>query len=82
MTKIIQLTGYATKEEFTFSSLKLGDNEEKVRKFFGPPTSIDDVEEIKGYAYSYEPAAEPFKITIEFINKKVYTFRFRIKSKE
>lgn len=69
----IQLTGHETTKAIDFASIKLGDNEEFVKEMLGPPSEIHDVKEIKGIMWSYDP----FPISIEFIDRKVYSIRIQ-----
>jgi len=71
VTETIQLTGHSTVEPIDFSSIVLGDDEMKVRERFGAPYFTEEVEEIEGYKWGYAP----FPISIEFIDKKVYSIR-------
>lgn len=67
----IQLTGVSTTIDIDFSSIRLGDNEAVVKEILGPPSDISEVEQINGIKWSYNP----FPISIEFIDTKVYSIR-------
>jgi hypothetical protein len=69
--KWIQLTGNYSHPDYNFSSIKLKDSEETVLEILGPNHSIQDVREIGGYLWDYNP----FPISIEFIKNKVYSIR-------
>jgi hypothetical protein len=67
----LQLTGRQTNADLDFSSIKLGDSEEYARKILGEPGYIKEVSGIGGYLWSYTP----FPISIEIVNKKVYSIK-------
>ena len=67
----IQLTGYYKIPDVSFSSIQLTDSEEKVRQILGPRYVVRKGPEIKGEMWDYAP----FKITIEFVDGKVYSMR-------
>lgn len=69
--KAIQLTGYYKIPEVSFASIQLTDSEEKVRRILGPRYVVRKGPEIKGEMWDYAP----FKITIEFLDGKVYSMR-------
>ncbi len=74
----LQLTGLQTNADLSFSSIKLGDPEKYVIEILGKPNSIEEVEEIDGYFWDYSP----FPITVEMVDKKVYSVKIRKPEKE
>ncbi len=67
----IQLTGNYPHEKLTFSTIKLSDPKEKVRKILGRRFRERKVKSINGIMWDYYP----FPITIEFVDNKVYSIR-------
>jgi hypothetical protein len=67
----IQLTGYSTTSNVSFSSIKLGTHYKKVLEILGKPNEISKVPDIEGVIWDYEP----FPFSIEFINRKVYSIK-------
>jgi len=67
----IQLTGFFTELDYSFSSIKLGDYYNYVEQKLGMGSRQDEVKEINGYRWSYEP----FPFSIEFVNDRVYSIR-------
>ncbi len=73
----IQLTGNYPHEKLAFSTIKLSDPEEKVRKILGPRFRERKVKSINGIMWDYYP----FPITIEFIENRVYSIRVSEKNR-
>ncbi len=67
----VQLTGFSTERDYSFSSIKLGDYYNYVEQKLGIGSSQDEVKEINGYRWSYEP----YPFSIEFVNDRVYSIR-------
>lgn len=67
----VQLTGNHPDPGLTFSSIGLGDTEEKVRSLMGDGFARTPVEDIKGVEWDYSP----FPFSFEFVNGKVYSIR-------
>ena len=67
----VQLTGNFPRPDLAFSTIQLGDSEEKVLAVLGPRASIREVREIGGLLWDYRP----FPISIEFVNGQVYSIR-------
>jgi hypothetical protein len=67
----IQLTGLYTERDYSFSSIRLGDYYNYVEQKLGMGSRQDEVKEINGYRWSYEP----FPFSIEFVNDRVYSIR-------
>ena len=69
--KSIQLTGLQTSDDLDFSSIELGAPSDSVVKILGNPSSKQEVQEIQGTRWSYDP----FTISIEFVKNKVYSIK-------
>jgi len=67
----IQLTGLSTSDNISFSPIKLGDHYKTVLEILGKPGNIKNIEDIKGVEWTYFP----FPISIEFVNRKVYSIK-------
>lgn len=67
----IQITGNYSNPSYSFSTIQLGDSEDRVTQVLGPNHSTEDVQEIRGVLWNYAP----FPITVEFVNGKVYSIR-------
>jgi len=67
----IQLTGFSTTSDFSFSSITLGTHYKKVLEILGKPHKITKVPDINGLLWDYTP----FPFSIEFVNKKVYSIK-------
>jgi hypothetical protein len=71
IARSLQLTGFSTTENYAFSSIALGSDYKAVLEILGKPKGIYNVPDIKGVGWTYDP----FPISIEFINRKVYSIR-------
>lgn len=67
----IQLTGNFAHADYSFSTIRLADPEQKVREILGPRYAVRDVAEVGGVVWDYAP----FPITIEMVKGKVYSIR-------
>lgn len=67
----IQLTGYKSNLDFSFSSVRLGDYSSYVDQKLGPMSTKEKVEDINGEIWRYDP----FPFSIEFVNDRVYSIR-------
>ena len=67
----VQLTGTYQIPDYAFSTIVLGDSEDKVRNVLGPRYIIRAVEAIGGVMWDYAP----FKISVELVAGKVYSIR-------
>lgn len=67
----VQLTGNYPVQPHNFSTIQLGDFEQKVLNVLGPRYSKTEVSEIRGVMWNYAP----FPITIEFVDGRVYSMR-------
>lgn len=68
---VIQLTGASTTKDMDFASIRLGDDHNFVTEILGPPSSMQQVNEINGVLWSYDP----FPISVEFIDGSVFSIR-------
>lgn len=71
IAKSLQLTGFSTTDNYAFSSIILGSPYKTVLEILGKPKGIYRVPDINGVEWDYYP----FPISIEFINRKVYSIR-------
>jgi hypothetical protein len=69
----IQLTGYKTNLDFSFSSISLGDYSNFVVQKLGPRYSKEKIEEINGEIWKYDP----FPFSIEFVEDRVYSIKLK-----
>lgn len=67
----IQLTGDKRVDEYTFSSLRLGDPDSRVRKVLGEPTETQPVPAIGAEMWSWRP----YPISLEIKDGRVYSMR-------
>ena len=67
----IQLTGDKRVDQYTFSSLRLGDPESKVRRILGEPPERQPVPAIGAEMWSWRP----FPVTLEIKDGRVYSMR-------
>jgi hypothetical protein len=67
----IQLTGLKTSDDISFSNIVLSDSENKVIEVLGKPREKVTEVDIDGVRWSYDP----FPISIEFVNRKVYSIK-------
>ncbi len=67
----IQITGRSEPQGNAFSSLRLGDRVDKVRRVLGAPAATKAVEDIGATLWSYEP----FPISIEIKDERVYSMK-------
>lgn len=67
----IQLTGKRRVEQFTFSSLRLGDSEARVLEILGPPAEMRDVPEAGAVMWNWRP----FPVTLELKDGRVFSMR-------
>jgi hypothetical protein len=67
----VQLTGNYPRPELAFSSIMLGDPQEKVQRILGPRYTVNEVKEINGAHWSYRP----FAISVEIVGGKVHSIR-------
>jgi hypothetical protein len=76
----LQLTGMANEvtEDLPFSSIKLGSPKRRVLEILGFPSSVADVQQIKGTRWSYAP----FPFSIELVDEIVHSIRIYRPAKE
>ena len=67
----IQLTGDKRVDEYTFSSLRLGDPDSRVRRILGEPAETQPVSAIGAEMWSWRP----FPISLEIKDGRVYSMR-------
>ncbi len=67
----IQLTGDKRVDEFTFSSLRLGDPESRVRRILGEPAEKQTVPAIGAEMWSWRP----FPVSLEIKDGRVFSMR-------
>lgn len=67
----VQLTGTAMHEDYTLSSVRLGDPEDRVLKFLGPPMMTREVPEVNGVQWGYAP----WPLSLEIVDGRVYSMR-------
>lgn len=70
---VIQVTGYITNKNYSFSSVRLGDYSNFVEQKLGQGSRQEEVRDINGYTWDYTP----FPFSIEFVNDRVYSIRIR-----
>jgi hypothetical protein len=68
---VIQLTGTKTDAPLAFSSIHLGDSENRVAELLGPPPHKEDLTDIVGVLWSYRP----YPFSFEFEDGKVTSMR-------
>lgn len=69
----IQITGRLEPIGYAFSSLRLGDPEDKVRRILGPPTATEAINGVGAILWSYRP----FPISMEIKDGRVYSMKIR-----
>lgn len=67
----IQITGESEPNGNAFSSLRLGDPEDKVRRLFGEPTSTAPVKSIGATVWFYRPLS----FSIEIKDERIYSMK-------
>jgi hypothetical protein len=67
----IQLTGDKRVDEYTFSSLRLGDPESRVRRILGAPAEKQTIPSIGAEMWSWRP----FPVSLEIKGGRVYSMR-------
>jgi len=67
----IQLSGDATPDSFSFSSLRLGDSADRITEILGPVAATSEVKDNESTLVSYQP----FPISIEVKDKKIVSIK-------
>lgn len=73
LSTIVQLTGTKTDVPLDFSSIQLGDSQDRVRDLLGPPSSSELETDMPVSLWSYYP----FPFSLEMLDGKVYSIRVR-----